>query len=96
MAYLPPVGWTDVATKHDLHALEERIDLRFEAFGHRLDGLEHRLQAGFQRDPRTTMLSVIVANAAIVSVIAAVTNLSDPGSFPGILIRERNPTSRVA
>jgi hypothetical protein len=28
MAYLPPVGWADVATKHDLHALEERLELR--------------------------------------------------------------------
>jgi hypothetical protein len=31
MAYLPPVGWADVATKHDLTALEERIDLRLTA-----------------------------------------------------------------
>lgn len=28
MAYLPPVGWADVATKDDLTALEQRIGLR--------------------------------------------------------------------
>jgi hypothetical protein len=31
MELLPPVGWADVATKQDLHALEQRMDLRFEA-----------------------------------------------------------------
>jgi len=31
MGMLPPVGWADVATKHDLAALEERLGLRFDA-----------------------------------------------------------------
>jgi hypothetical protein len=37
MSYLPPVGWADVATKRDLDALEERIDLRFHALEQRMD-----------------------------------------------------------
>jgi hypothetical protein len=40
MELLPPVGWADVATKQDLLALEQRMDLRFEA-------LETRLEATF-------------------------------------------------
>jgi hypothetical protein len=31
MSMLPPVGWADVATKHDLRELEERLELRLEA-----------------------------------------------------------------
>ena len=46
MGLLPPVGWADVATKHDLVALEERIDLRVDAledrFGGRFEALEDR------------------------------------------------------
>lgn len=43
MEMLPPVGWADVATKHDLHGLEERLNLRFEA-------TENRLLAGFRAE----------------------------------------------
>jgi hypothetical protein len=41
----------------------------------RLDRVEHRLQAEFQRDLRVTTLAVLAGNAAIVSVAAALTNL---------------------
>jgi hypothetical protein len=41
MEMMPPVGWADVATKHDLAALEQRLDLR-------VDVLEHKLLAAFR------------------------------------------------
>jgi hypothetical protein len=40
MELLPPVGWADVATKHDLLALEDRLVARFES---RFGGIDSRL-----------------------------------------------------
>ena len=68
MAYLPPVGWADVATKHDLAALEQRIDLRFES-------MCHRLTAEIHKGAKTMTLTIVGATAAIVTVIATLTNL---------------------
>ncbi|MEX2626594.1 MAG: hypothetical protein WD225_06900 [Ilumatobacteraceae bacterium] len=44
MEHLPPVGWADVATKHDLHALGERIDLRFEQVDLQFEQVDRRFE----------------------------------------------------
>jgi hypothetical protein len=71
MELMPPVGWADVATKRDLDALEERMDLRFEA-------LEHKLLAGFRGELLAQsnaitgqMRTLVAANIGSVLSIAA-------------------------
>jgi hypothetical protein len=49
MEMLPPVGWADVATKRDLDALEERMNLRFELFDQRFGAVDSRFEALDQR-----------------------------------------------
>ena len=82
MAYLPPVGWADVATKHDLAALEQRLDLRFEGIGHRFTAEIADVRTEIHATVRAMTLTVIGATAAIVGAaagvvtgIAALTNL---------------------
>ena len=48
MELLPPVGWADVATKRDLDALEERMNLRFDLVDRRFEASENKLLAAFR------------------------------------------------
>ena len=74
MSMLPPVEWSDVATKSDVAALEKRVDDRFAALDerveHRLAALEARLTAAFHREINRqiwAMAGTLVGLAAVLT-----------------------------
>ncbi len=49
MSMLPPTGWADVATKHDLAELEARLELRFDKIDQRFEMMDQRFEMMDQR-----------------------------------------------
>jgi hypothetical protein len=50
MEHLPPVGWADVATKHDLDQLKIWMTARMESMERRMETMEYRLLATFRKE----------------------------------------------
>jgi hypothetical protein len=82
MELMPPVGWADVATKRDLEALEERMNLRFElrfdALDRRFEASEHKLMSAFRGEllAQSNVISaqvrtLLLANVGTVLSLAA-------------------------
>ena len=62
--HLPGVGWADVATRHDLAGLEQRIDLRFDA-------ARSDLRATFEHELRAQTTTIVFALVGVVLTMAA-------------------------
>lgn len=56
-----PVGWVEVATRHDLAALEERLELR-------MDRLGSDLRAELERGLRSQLLAFLSANTVLLGL----------------------------
>ena len=70
MQPLPPIGWADVATKHDLAQLEERLDLRFAGLEQRLDlRIDARINAAINR-LLLVLIPTIISSLALSALVA--------------------------
>jgi hypothetical protein len=81
MELLPPVGWADVATKHDVAHLETVINMRFEAADARMNGFEIRLDRvearldELSREIRAQTWKMMTLMIAVVGVVIAAVRL---------------------
>jgi hypothetical protein len=66
MELLPPVGWADVATKHDLLGIEQRLE--------RLEHLEVRMDE-LAREIRAQTWKLMTLMVAVVGVVVAAVRL---------------------
>ena len=87
MNLVPPVGWAEVATRHDLDeldsrlttridALEGKLDSRFEALEYKFEALENRL-IGKVETVRSELLRtlgtwLIASQAAVIAAVSAI------------------------
>ncbi|MGH2683368.1 MAG: hypothetical protein ACRDIX_09075 [Actinomycetota bacterium] len=62
MSLLPPVGWAEVATKHDLHELEARLDAKLGGFDAKLGAFDAKLEAMESRINERIIRTALVVN----------------------------------
>ena len=67
MELLPPVGWADIATKHE-------VDRRFDVVDQRLDAIERRMDE-MAREIRAQTWKLMTLMVAVVGVVVAAVRL---------------------
>jgi hypothetical protein len=68
MALLPPVGWADVATKHDLDQAVAMLDQKVDATKRELDA---KVEASKQETVNTMTWRMFAMLVAVVAAVAA-------------------------
>jgi len=69
--HLPPVGWADVATKHDLAGLEQRIDDRFALNEERTNAAVSEVRATLEHELRSQSTTMIFGLVGMMLTMAA-------------------------
>ena len=75
MSSLPPVHWTEVATKSDLRALGDRLDLRLTS---ELAKFEAKIVHQLAVNLRVMVLAMVATVITTVGVVVSAAGLSEP------------------
>jgi hypothetical protein len=66
MEHLPPIGWADVATKHDVDAAVTLLRAEMQS-------LEHRLDASLHRELGRQFRAFVFANLGLMATLVSLT-----------------------
>ena len=69
MEVVPPYGWHEIATKSDLHIMQEKLDYQFSSLR---DGLRVEFMKQTNRILMWTVSTVVIGMSAAIAAIVAV------------------------